>query len=106
MARSTWNLEYDFVVVGGGTAGCIVAGRLSENPEVNVLLLEAGGPLSVITDILPQTNYIVSQNNWGYRSVPQTNSGMSFLNILLNNIAFFVSILIDSNQGFAPKITF
>ena len=36
--------SYDYVVVGGGTCGCIVANRLSENPNISVLLIEAGGP--------------------------------------------------------------
>ena len=38
-------LEYDFVVIGGGTAGNVVAGRLAENPGVRVLVIEAGDGL-------------------------------------------------------------
>ena len=34
--------EFDYVIAGGGTAGCVLAARLSEDPDVSVCLIEAG----------------------------------------------------------------
>ena len=44
---------FDYVVVGAGSAGCVMAARLSEDPKVSVLLLEAGGTDSDLTLKMP-----------------------------------------------------
>lgn len=42
---------FDYVVVGGGTAGCVLAARLAEDPDVSVALIEAGGPPRRVLDV-------------------------------------------------------
>uniref|UniRef100_A0A1B0BFS2 Glucose-methanol-choline oxidoreductase N-terminal domain-containing protein n=1 Tax=Glossina palpalis gambiensis TaxID=67801 RepID=A0A1B0BFS2_9MUSC len=65
-------LEYDFIIVGAGAAGCALANRLSENPQWQVYLLEAGGLESIIHQVPAMAGFLQgTHSNWGYRSEPQ-----------------------------------
>lgn len=69
--------EFDYVVVGGGSAGCVVASRLSEDPSVRVLLLEAGGPDRYPFMKMPAAFYEllkVGRFNWNYTSEPEPHA--------------------------------
>src|SRR5215813_9054593 len=64
---------YDYVIVGAGSAGCVLAARLSENPSANVLLLEAGPPDTADEIHIPAALNLLFQStyDWGFRTVPQ-----------------------------------
>jgi choline dehydrogenase-like flavoprotein len=64
----------DFVIVGGGSAGCVVASRLSEDPATSVRLLEAGGDTNDWIVNTPATFFIMVASpihNWHFETVPQ-----------------------------------
>lgn len=65
--------EYDYVIVGSGSAGCVLAARLSEDPAVSVCLLEAGGSDRNINVMIPAafTKLFKSKRDWGYYSDPE-----------------------------------
>ena len=69
---------FDYIVVGGGSAGCVVASRLSEDPSVSVCLLEAGGPDTSAFIHAPlgfAATAPLGIFNWNYESVPQPGLG-------------------------------
>jgi len=66
--------SYDYIVIGAGSAGCVIASRLSEDPDVSVCLLEAGGPDSSPLIHCPAglvAMVATKINNWAYKPVPQ-----------------------------------
>jgi choline dehydrogenase-like flavoprotein len=68
------NTEFDYLVIGGGSAGCVLASRLTEDAGVTVALLEAGGADKSVFIHAPAGAAAMvptSFNNWAFKTVPQ-----------------------------------
>ncbi|KAG0002143.1 hypothetical protein BGZ80_010045 [Entomortierella chlamydospora] len=82
--KGTWNNakdmqeHYDYIVLGGGSAGCVVANRLAEDPEVKVLVLEAGYADDIMSSKTPAVFLLNVDNavtDWQFKTTPQVHAG-------------------------------
>ncbi|WP_246410352.1 GMC family oxidoreductase [Granulicella aggregans] len=86
--RSHLRSHYDFIVCGSGSSGSVVASRLAENPDVHVLLLEAGG-----SDDVPQVMEanqwplnLGSERDWGFQSKPSRSLNGRVLHMAMGKV--------------------
>jgi choline dehydrogenase-like flavoprotein len=64
----------DYIIIGGGSAGCVLAARLSEDPAIEVALLEAGPPDNSLLTRVPAGLAVLARTgrlNWNFSTVPQ-----------------------------------
>lgn len=70
-------IKYDYIIIGAGSSGCVLANRLSENPSIKVLLIEAGGADNKMEISIPAGygNLHRSNVDWGFSTEPQKQVG-------------------------------
>jgi choline dehydrogenase-like flavoprotein len=80
--------DYDYIIIGGGTAGLVVASRLTEDPTIRVLVLEAGAnrlhDVRILTPDLSGSLYDDPNYDWLFEIEPQVAICLAYLQILLS----------------------
>ena len=74
MSNSSPPHVFDYIIVGAGSAGCVLANRLTENPKTKVLLLELGGSDASLFIQMPtalSTPMNMEKYNWGFETEPE-----------------------------------
>ena len=102
---------YDFIIIGGGTAGCVVASRLLQRqPSLLVLLIEAGADVTHrahISKPLESAHLHGSEMDWNYMTVPQRHlDGRPRYNCAAKALSGGVAINAGTHPGFliySPK---
>jgi choline dehydrogenase len=74
--------RYDYLVIGAGTAGCVLAARLSEDPSVSVCVIEAGPdyptleslPAEIRDGLLTSADIMPGDHEWGFTASPNADA--------------------------------
>jgi len=77
MARNDSRETFDFIVIGAGSAGCVLANRISARPNLSVLLLEAGGSDAhpLVAAPLGETQMLGTKFDWNFKGEPEPELG-------------------------------
>ncbi|KAF9199617.1 hypothetical protein BGZ49_010240 [Haplosporangium sp. Z 27] len=112
--RGPWNekkdvYDYDYVILGGGTAGCVLAARLAEDPNVSVLIIEAGEDMDNSIQVkmpIAVSSMYGSKHDWQLKSIPQVHANGREIELVRGKILGGCSSINGSLYTRGPHSTF